>query len=145
MAKDGKATDQRAREDEAQERAARGQSLALGDTGDRQTGVDSDQQGISNRSGDRPDEDAETGGEGGQRSAATRGDDDEASPPVTEAGVPPEQNYPHTSLDSPSQTGRPRADRGGEPIERTGRQETPRSDPDALRPLGSPSPDDNTM
>lgn len=145
MAKDGKRTDQGAREAEAQDRAAQGQSLALGDTGDRQTGVDADQQGISNRAGDVPENDAAGSSTRGEQSDRGAGSDGNADAPPTEAGAPPAQNYPHTSLDSPSQTGRPRADVGDERIERTGAQDSPRSDPEAVRPLGSPSPDDNTM
>jgi hypothetical protein len=38
-----------------EERSLRSQSLPLGDTGDGNTGVPSDEQGISNRRGDRPD------------------------------------------------------------------------------------------
>ena len=44
------------REEEAAERARQGQSLAMGDTGDRDTGVNPEKQGISNRQGDVPDE-----------------------------------------------------------------------------------------
>jgi hypothetical protein len=39
-----------------EQRPFHGQSLPLGDTGDGNTGVPSDEQGISNRPGDRPDE-----------------------------------------------------------------------------------------
>jgi hypothetical protein len=45
------------REEEAAERAAHGQSRAMGDTGDRDTGVKPETQGISNRQGDAPDND----------------------------------------------------------------------------------------
>jgi hypothetical protein len=38
-----------------EQRPFHGQSLPLGDTGDGSTGVPSDEQGISNRPGDRPD------------------------------------------------------------------------------------------
>lgn len=142
MTKDGKRTDERAREQEARDRAAHGQSLALGDTGDRQTGVERSHQGISNRPGDddsdRPQEpSAEAGHRGGE------GEDVE-QPPLTEAGAPPLQEQERSSLDAPSQSGRPR-DEGDDRIERSGQQAPPRSDPEAVRPPGSPSPDDNTM
>jgi hypothetical protein len=42
------------RREEAEDRARHGQSLAMGDTGDHQTGVKPDTQGISNRPGDAP-------------------------------------------------------------------------------------------
>jgi len=42
------------RREEAVDRARHGQSLAMGDTGDRQTGVKPNTQGISNRPGDAP-------------------------------------------------------------------------------------------
>ena len=48
---------QKGRRSEAEERASRGQSLAMGDTGDGDTGVKSDTQGISNRPGDTPEDD----------------------------------------------------------------------------------------
>jgi hypothetical protein len=43
------------RRNEAEDRARHGQSLAMGDTGDRDTGVPADSQGISNRAGDSED------------------------------------------------------------------------------------------
>jgi hypothetical protein len=43
------------RRNEAEDRARHGQSLAMGDTGDRDTGVPADSQGISNRPGDSED------------------------------------------------------------------------------------------
>ncbi len=139
MAKAGKRTDQKARERGAADRAAHGQSRALGDTGDGQTGVDSAHQGISNRPADRGDD--RSGGEGPKRTA--HGSEDEAQP-HTEAGAPPAQHQERESLDNPSQSGRPR-DEGDDRIERTGAQKSPRSDPEAVRPPGSPRPDDNTL
>ena len=121
MAKRGKNTP--GRDDEARDRAAHGQSLARGDTGEGDTGVAPGQQGISNRLGD---------------GSANK------QPPPAQAGVPPLQDQERTSLDSPSQSGRPR-DEGDDRIERTGRQDVPRSDPEAVRPLGSTKPDDTTM
>jgi hypothetical protein len=139
MDKGGKRADQQAREREAADRAAHGQSRALGDTGDRQTGVEPAHQGISNRPADRGDDGPGSGNEGQPSHMA----EDLAEGPMTEAGAPPLQEQERSSLDDPSQFGRPRAE-GDDPIERTGAQH-PRSDPEAVRPLGSPGPDDNTM
>jgi hypothetical protein len=130
MANDGRRTPKARREEEARDRAAHGQSAALGDTGDGQTGVDSSEQGISNRVGDR---------QGGRPARSGQPD----SPP-SEAGRPPAQQQERTSLDSASQTGRSR-DEGDDVLERTGAQSPPRSDPEAVRPLGAPKPGDNTM
>jgi hypothetical protein len=132
MTNDGNRTDSRDREREARDRAAHGQSLARGDTGDGETGVESSRQGVSNRRGDRG---AAEGGE------PREGDD--AGPPPTQAGVPPVEHQERSSLDSPSQSGRPR-DEGDDQVERS-RNQAPRSDPEAVRPPGSPAPDDNTM
>ena len=81
-----------------------------------------------------------------RKPAPARGGDpaDPRQPPSAEAGAPPVQEQERSSLDSPSQSGRPR-DEGDDRIERTGRQEAPRSDPEAIRPPGSPGPDDRTM
>jgi hypothetical protein len=137
MAKGGKRTVQKERERDAADHAAHGQSRALGDTGDGQTGVDSAHQGISNRPADRGED--RPGGEGPQRTAGAGKEE-----PQTEAGVPPAQHQERESLDNPSQSGRPR-DEGEDRIERTGAQKSPRSDPEAVRPPGSPRPDDNTL
>jgi hypothetical protein len=61
----------------------------------------------------------------------------------TQAGAPPEEQQQRSSLDSPSQSGRPR-DEGGDQLERS-RDQAPRRDPQAVRQPGSPGPDDNTM
>jgi hypothetical protein len=130
MANDGsRAHPKRRREEEARERAAQGQSAALGDTGDGQTGVTPTAQGISNRRGDL--------------GAGNRSRSGQPDPPPAEAGAPPDQQQQRSSLDSPSQSGRPR-DGGDDEVARTGAQ-SPRSDPEAVRPLGAPGPDDNTM
>lgn len=50
---------ERTRGSEAEDRAAHGQSLAKGDTGDGSTGVPPDVQGISNRPGDSGGDDRE--------------------------------------------------------------------------------------
>ena len=147
MAKRGKRTDQQAREREASDRAAHGQSRALGDTGDRQTGVDPAHQGISNRPADGGQGEprgGEAGTTGGERSGVPNTDPDDAERPLSEAGAPPRQEQERSSLDSPSQSGRPREE-GDEAIERTGEQNPPRRDPEAVRPLGSPGPDDKTL
>jgi hypothetical protein len=52
---------ERRRREEADDRARHGQSLAMGDTGDRGTGVEKDAQGISNRPGDTDDAAGGTG------------------------------------------------------------------------------------
>jgi hypothetical protein len=139
MAKGGKRADQQTREREAADRAAHGQSRALGDTGDRQTGVEPGHQGISNRPADRGDE-----AEGGAARQSSGTAADLAEVPMPEAGAPPLQEQERSSLDDPSQSGRPR-DEGDDSIERTGAQGSPRRDPEAVRPAGSPGPDDNTM
>ena len=144
MAKRTKRGDQQAREREAADRAAYAE---LADTGDRNAGVAPDRQGISNRQADRGYDRADSG-ERERRAAdadvnpgrSTEGDE----VPSTEAGAPPAQEHERSSLDSPSQSGRP-PDEGEDRIDRTGAQNPPRRDPEAVRPLGSPQPDDNTM
>ena len=101
---------------EAEDRAAHGQSLALGDTGgNSDTGVPDGRQGISNRPGDEGDE------------------------PYTQAGAPPRQDQNHTSLDTTSPSGRAR-DEGPDAVTLTGAQR-PRRDPDATTPSDA-NPDD---
>lgn len=63
--------------------------------------------------------------------------------PPTQAGAPPKEQQQRSSLDSPSQSGRPR-DEGDDQIERS-RDQTPPRDPQAVRPPGASEPDDNTM
>jgi hypothetical protein len=142
MAKEGKGAADSNREREARDRAAHGQSMARGDTGAGESGVGDGRQGISNRPGDDASDADRAGGDIDH--PAQRGDD-ALSPPLTEAGAPPAQELQRSSLDSPSQSGRSRNDRVDERLERSGPQETPRSDPEALRPVGSPGPDDRTM
>ena len=147
MAKRGKRGDLRVRAQEAAERAAYGQSLALADTRDRETGVAPDRQGISNRTADRNNNRSDDS-EREQREANTElqaGRTTEADEvPPAEAGAPPAQEQERSSLDNPSQSGRPR-DEGEDWVERSGAQTPSRSDPEAVRPPGSPRPDDNTM
>jgi hypothetical protein len=153
MAKRGTRGDEQAREREAADRAAHGQSRALGDTGDGETGVAPDRQGISNRQADggndvRRSDDRSDAGDETRRGANAdvkpgRTTDADDLPP-TEAGAPPVQEQERSSLDNPSQSGRPR-DEGEDRIDRTGAQTPSRSDPEAVRPPGSPRPDDNTM
>jgi hypothetical protein len=66
-----------------------------------------------------------------------------AGVPPAQAGAPPVEQQERSSLDSPSQSGRPR-DEGDDQVERS-RDQTPRTDPEAVRPPGSPGPDDHTM
>jgi hypothetical protein len=140
MAKRGKRTDEQTRDDAARDRAAHGQSAARGDTGDGDTGVSRDRQGISNRPGDDvPEPRTNEGDEPGRR-----GSGELRPPPPTEAGAPPVQEQERSSLDSPSQSGRPR-DEGDDRIERTGAQSPSHSEPGAVRPPGAAGPDDNTM
>ena len=138
MAK-GKRKDQKARERDAADRAAHGQSRAIGDPGERETGVDPAHQGNSNRQADRGEDRA--AGVGADRAEAVSEDQER---PHTEAGAPPAQHQERVSLDNPSQSGRPR-DEGDDRLERTGAQKSPRSDPEAVRPPGSPRPGDNTL
>jgi len=74
----------------------------------------------------------------------TAGVSEDEARPQTGAGAPPAEHQERESLDNPSQSGRPR-DEGDDRIERTGAQKSPRSDPEAVRPPGSPRPDDNTL
>jgi hypothetical protein len=87
MAKRGTRADDKARERQADDRAEHGQSRALGDTGDGQTGVGPTHEGISNRPGDRATNDTRTD----QPSDVPNTDPDDADRPPTEAGVPPPQ------------------------------------------------------
>jgi hypothetical protein len=147
MAKRGKRGDLRVRAQEAAERAAYGQSQARTTRGDRETGVAPDRQGISNRQADRGHDRSDTGGRDplGADTDVTPGRTTQADAvPATEAGAPPAQEQEHSSLDNPSQSGRPR-DEGEDWVARTGGQTPSRSDPEAVRPPGSPRPDDNTM
>jgi hypothetical protein len=103
-------------------------------------GKGADEQRISNRpGGDVVEPPADEGKEPGRR-----GGGDLAEPPLTEAGAPPVQEQERRSLDSPSQSGRPR-DEGDDRIERTGAQAPAHSEPGAVRPPGAAGPDDNTM
>src|SRR5262245_41326614 len=111
MAKRGKRGDLRVRAQEAAERAAYGQSQALGDTGGRDIAVAPDRQGISNRKADRNDNqsdenDPEQPGANTDIQAGRTTEADEV--PLAEAGAPPVQEQERRSLDDRSQSGRSR-------------------------------------
>jgi hypothetical protein len=113
----------------AEDRAARGQSLARGDTGTGGTGVAPDRQGISNRPGDRDDGAAadERDGERSDREVAER---TRPRAPDRETREARDQMPPTTGL-GVSASGRGREE-GPDRIERSGAQQPAHRDPEAL-------------
>jgi hypothetical protein len=95
-----------------EQRPFQGQSLPLGDTGDGDTRVPSDEQGISNRPGDRPDELSVQADEGPDEDDEDEDDDDEDDADVDDEDLDDESDDEDDEDDEADEETAPGSQRG---------------------------------